>query len=80
MMNEINALVWPSPLGVGTLDPVQWGQTVKISKAAGVIKADPSIDAYDPTIVTDALAAITDGDTKGASFEKATVAVTPGGN
>jgi NitT/TauT family transport system substrate-binding protein len=80
MMNEINALVWPSPLGVGTLDPVQWGQTVKISKAAGVIKADPSIDAYDPTIVTDALAAITDGDTKGTSFEKATVAVTPGGN
>jgi NitT/TauT family transport system substrate-binding protein len=80
MMNEINALVWPSPLGVGTLDPVQWGQTVKISKAAGVIKADPSIDAYDPTIVTDALAAITDGDTKGATFEKATVAVTPGGN
>jgi NitT/TauT family transport system substrate-binding protein len=80
MMNEINALIWPSPLGVGTLDPVQWGQTVKISKAAGVIKADPSIDAYDPTIVTDALAAITDGDTKGATFEKATVAVTPGGN
>jgi len=80
MMNEINALVWPSPLGVGTLDPVQWGQTVKISKAGGIIKADPSIDAYDPTIVTDALAAITDGDTKGANFEKATVAVTPGGN
>jgi NitT/TauT family transport system substrate-binding protein len=80
MMNEVNALVWPSPLGVGTLDPVQWGQTVKISKAAGVIKGDPTIDAYDPTIVTDALAAITDGDTKGEAFQKATVAVTPGGN
>jgi NitT/TauT family transport system substrate-binding protein len=79
MMNEVNALVWPSTLGVGVLDPVQWGQTVKVSKAAGVIKGDPSIDAYDPTIATDALAGITDGDTKGADFKKGTVAVTPGG-
>jgi NitT/TauT family transport system substrate-binding protein len=79
MMNEVNALVWPSPIGVGVLDPVQWGQTVKVSKAAGVIKNDPSIDAYDPTIATDALAGITDGDTKGADFTKGTVPVTPGG-
>jgi len=79
MMNEVNALVWPSPIGVGVLDPVQWGQTVKVSKAAGVIKNDPSIDAYDPTIATDALAGITDGDTKAADFKKGTVAVTAGG-
>src|SRR5258706_7959493 len=80
MMNEVNALVWPSPIGVGVLDPVQWGQTVKVAKGAGVIKNDPSINAYDPTIATDALAGITDGDTKGESFKKGTVTVTPGGN
>ena len=80
MLNEVNALIWPSPLGVGVLDPVFWGQTVKVSKNAGVIKNDPSIDAYDPTIAADALTSITGADTKGESFKKGTVTVTPGGN
>jgi NitT/TauT family transport system substrate-binding protein len=80
MLNEVNALVWPSPLGVGVLDPVFWSQTVKVSKGAAVIKNDPSIDAYDATIAADALKSITDADTKGESFKKGTVTVTPGGN
>ncbi len=80
MMNEVNALVWPSPLGVGVMDPIFWNQTVKVAKGAGVIKADPTIDAYDPTIAVEALAGITDGDTMGATFQKGTVQVTPGGN
>jgi NitT/TauT family transport system substrate-binding protein len=79
MMNEINALVWPSPLGVGVLDPVFYGQTARISKNAGIIKNDPSPDAYDASIAKEALESITD-DTKGESFKKGTVAVTPGGN
>jgi len=80
MLNEVNALVWPSPLGVGVLDPVFWSQTVKVSKGAAVIKNDPSIDAYDATIAADALKSITDADTKGESFKMGTVTVTPGGN
>ena len=80
MLNEVNALVWPSPLGVGVLDPVFWGQTVKIAKNAGVIKNAPSIDAYDATIAADALASLTAEDTKGANFKKGTVTVTAGGN
>jgi NitT/TauT family transport system substrate-binding protein len=79
MMNEVNALVWPSPVGVGMIDPVQWGQTVKIATNAGVIKNAPGIDAYSADYVTEALKGITD-DTKGASFQKGTVEVTPGGN
>jgi NitT/TauT family transport system substrate-binding protein len=79
MMNEINALVWPSPIGVGMMDPVFWGQTVKIARNAGVIKNVPGIDAYTTDYVKQALAGITD-DTKGASFQKGTVQVTPGGN
>jgi len=78
MMNEINALVWPSPVGVGMIDPVFWGQTVKVAKNAKIIKNDPSIDAYTTDLVTQALAGITD-DTKGADFKKGTVPVTPGG-
>ncbi|HEX5823382.1 MAG TPA: ABC transporter substrate-binding protein [Candidatus Limnocylindrales bacterium] len=79
MMNEINALVWPSPLGVGMIDPVFWGQTVKVATNAGIIKKIPSIDAYTSDLVTEALAGITD-DAKGADFKKGTVEVTPGGN
>jgi NitT/TauT family transport system substrate-binding protein len=79
MMNEINALVWPSPNGVGVLDPIGWNQTVQVAKRAGIIKQDPSTTAYDTSIVAEALAGI-EGDTKGESFTKGTVEVTPGGN
>jgi NitT/TauT family transport system substrate-binding protein len=79
MMNEVNALVWPSPLGVGVLDPILWQQTVRIAKTAGIIKTDPSVDAYDTSIVTDALKGITD-ETTGKDFKKGTVEVTAGGN
>ncbi|MBA2382703.1 MAG: ABC transporter substrate-binding protein [Chloroflexi bacterium] len=79
MMNEVNALVWPSPGGVGMIDPVFWQQTVKIAKNGGIIKTDPSIDAYRTDIVKEALTGITD-DSKGDGFTKATVEVTAGGN
>ena len=79
MMNEINALVWPSPNGVGVLDPIGWNQTVQIAKQAGIIKQDPSTTAYDTSIVQEALAGI-EGDTKGDTYTKGTVEVTPGGN
>ena len=79
MMNEINALIWPSPEGIGMMDPTLWAQTVKIAKDAGIIKADPSIDAYTNDIVEEALAGITE-DAKGEGFTKGTVEVTPGGN
>ena len=78
MMNEIGALVWPSPEGIGMMDPTLWAQTVKIAKDAGIIKADPSIDAYTNDIVEEALTGITE-DAKGAGFTKGTVQVTPGG-
>ncbi len=78
MMNEVNALIWPSPVGVGMIDPVFWGQTVKVAKGAKVIKNDPSIDAYTTELVTQALAGITE-DTKGTDFKKGTVQVTAGG-
>ena len=79
-MNEVNALVWPSDLGVGVIDPIFWGQTVKVAKGAGVIKSVPGINAYDTTIVEEALASMSDMDTTGKDFQKGTVEVTPGGN
>ncbi len=79
MMNEVNALVWPSPIGVGMIDPVFWQQTVRVAKDAGIIKNEPTVDAYTSDIVTEALAGITD-DTKAEGFTKGTVEVTPNGN
>src|SRR5829696_93244 len=79
MMNEVNALVWPSPNGIGVLDPIGWNQTVQVAKTAGIIKQDPSTTAYDTSIASEALAGI-EGDSKGDSFTKGTVEVTPGGN
>ena len=78
-MNEVNALVWPSPAGVGVLDPIGWNQTVQVAKGAGIIKQDPSTTAYDTSIVEEALAGI-EGDATGESYTKGTVEVTPGGN
>ena len=79
MMNEINGLIWPSPVGVGVMDPIQWDQTVRIAKQAGIIKSDPSIEAYTTDIVKAAYEGL-EGDTKGEGFQKATIQVTPGGN
>jgi NitT/TauT family transport system substrate-binding protein len=78
MMNEINPLIWPSPNGIGIMDPAAWQQTVDISLAAGIIKAAPPADAYRTDLATKALETITD-DTKGMDFKKGSVEVTPGG-
>ena len=79
MMNEINPLVWPSPTGIGSLDPAEWQQTVDVALAAGIIKAAPPAEAFRTDLATAALSAITD-DTKGADFKKGEVQVTEGGN
>ncbi len=79
MMNEINALVWPAPNGIGIMDAAQWQQTVDVSLEAGIIKAAPPAEAYRSDLATAALAGITD-DSKGADFQKGVVEVTEGGN
>ena len=81
MMNEINALIWPSPDGIGVVDPIKWADTVKVSKQTGIITDNPDVQAYDATIVREALAGIDSAmDMTGAGFTKGVVQVTPGGN
>ncbi|HYH92626.1 MAG TPA: ABC transporter substrate-binding protein [Candidatus Saccharimonadales bacterium] len=80
MMNEINPLIWPSPNGIGIMDPAEWQQTVDVSLGAGILKAAPPADAYRTDLAEAALAALADADTTGTSFAKGTVEVTPGGN
>ena len=47
---------------------------------AGIITAAPPAEAYRTDLAEAALAELADVDTKGASFVKGTVEVTPGGN
>ena len=61
------------------MDAALWQQTVDVSLGAGVIKAAPRPDAYRTDLAEAALGELADADTKGASFVKGTVEVTPGG-
>jgi NitT/TauT family transport system substrate-binding protein len=80
-MNEINALIWPVPRGIGLMDPVAFQRTTRIARQFGLIKRLPS-GAYRTDLATAALKALQrDGlDPYGRGWRKAAVAVTPGGN
>jgi NitT/TauT family transport system substrate-binding protein len=77
-LNEINKLIWPSPDGIGILDPALWQQTVDISLEFNIITAAPDDSAFRTDLAEAALAGL-DGDTVGADFQPETVEVTPGG-
>jgi NitT/TauT family transport system substrate-binding protein len=79
MMNEINPLIWPSPNGIGVMDPAEWQQSVDVALEAGIIKAAPPAEAYRTDLAKAALAGITE-DSKGTDFKKGEVQVTEGGN
>ncbi len=78
-LNEVNGLIWPSPTGIGQLDTSAWTQTVTIATKYGIIKNAPTDGAYRIDLAQQALAAVT-GDTKGTSWQKATVTLAAGGN
>ena len=80
-MNEINALIWPSPAGIGLLDKTLYDQTVSIATTYKVLKAAPSADATRTDLAQKALDALGSSvDTKGAGFQKGTVTLKEGGN
>ncbi|NJN82996.1 MAG: ABC transporter substrate-binding protein [Caldilineaceae bacterium] len=78
-LNEINALIWPSPNGIGVMDDDLYQQTVDISVDFAVLSAAPDDAAVRTDLAEAALAGIEDVDTTGEGFEKLEVEVTPGG-
>jgi NitT/TauT family transport system substrate-binding protein len=80
-LNEINALIWPAPLGIGVMDPKSWKTTKEIALNFGVIEKPASDDAFRTDLAEAAVKALeSDGvDTKGLDWKKAGVEVTPGG-
>ena len=78
-LNEINALIWPSPNGIGIMDQAGFDRTVQISIDSKVLKAAPSGTAFRNDLAQQALTALGSADTKGATWQKATVTLTQGG-
>ncbi len=78
-LNEINALIWPSPNGIGVMDPVLYDQTVNIALDFGVLTAPPDDAAERTDLAQRALEELSDLDTEGLGYQKRVIEVTPGG-
>ena len=80
-MNEINALIWPAPDGIGVMDKAAYQRTASIAKQFGVIKKAPTADAYRTDLAQDAVDELDAAgvDVHGDSWKKKTVKVTPKG-
>ncbi len=79
-MNEINALTWPAPLGIGVMSAAAFNRTAAIAKQYKVISKLPS-GAYRTDL---AKAAVAMDKAKGVNvyglkYKKSVVTVTPGG-
>jgi NitT/TauT family transport system substrate-binding protein len=80
-MNEVNALIWPAPLGIGVMDPESFDVTNQIATDYEIIKTPATDAAYRTDIAEAALAELEDEgeDVNGEDWEKPEVEVTPGG-
>ncbi|MCB0064767.1 MAG: hypothetical protein KDE19_21735, partial [Caldilineaceae bacterium] len=78
-LNEINALIWPSPQGIGLMDDALYGQTVDISTEFAVLENAPDEAAVRTDLAEAALAGLADVDTTGEGYTKLDVEVVPGG-
>ena len=80
-MNEISALIWPSPLGAGIMDPDLWAQTVDVATSEGILAAEPDEGAYRTDIAEAAVANLRDAgvDVVGNDWERIPVVLLEGG-
>jgi NitT/TauT family transport system substrate-binding protein len=81
MLNEVNALIWPAPKGIGVMDPESFKITNDIALSGKVITKAASEDAYRTDLAEAAVKELKDDgvDVNGDSWEKETVEVTEGG-
>ena len=79
-MNEVNALIWPSPAGVGVMNQKAFTRTASISRQFGVIKKLPT-GAFRTDLAKAALATLKAKgiDVTGTKWKKTTVTLRAGG-
>jgi NitT/TauT family transport system substrate-binding protein len=80
-MNEIDALIWPAPKGIGIMDPVAYKRSAKIVATYGKLKKVPGHEAYRTDIAAAALKGLkaAGSDVFGRKWKKLNIKVTPGG-
>ncbi len=79
MMNEVNKLIWPSPNGIGFMDPEAFEQTAEIASTyVDVIEEQPGEEASTNEYVERAWEGI-EGDPFGEDYQPEDVEVTEGG-
>ena len=80
-LNEISALIWPSPLGVGVMDPDLWAQTVEVATGEEILASAPDEGAYRSDIAWEAVANLRNAgvDVMGNNWQRVTVELLPGG-
>jgi NitT/TauT family transport system substrate-binding protein len=80
-MNEINALIWPAPLGIGLMNPKDYKFTAKTTAKYNHLKSVPGHAAYRTDIAKAAQSALKKQgiDIYGKGWKKAKIKVTPGG-
>jgi NitT/TauT family transport system substrate-binding protein len=81
MMNEINALIWPAPKGIGIMDPASYKRSAKIVAKYGKLKTVPGHEAYRTDIAAAALKTLKAAglDVYGRKWHKQNIKVTPNG-
>jgi NitT/TauT family transport system substrate-binding protein len=80
-MNEINALIWPAPKGIGLMNAKDYAFTARTTAKYNKLKRVPGHEAYRTDIAKAAQAALKKQhlDIFGKTWKKAKVKVTPGG-
>ena len=76
-LNEINALIWPSPAGIGIMDQAAYDRTISVA-TEGKVLTKPPVDGFRNDLAQKALENL-GGDSKGASYVKPAVTLTEGG-
>jgi len=80
MMNEVNALIWPAPKGIGIMDPAAFARSAKIVAEFGRLDQVPGHKAYRTDLAAAALARLkAHNDVYGRNWHKVDIHVTPGG-
>jgi NitT/TauT family transport system substrate-binding protein len=82
-LNEINGLIWPSPLGIGVMDEELWAQTVSVALEGEIITEEPGEGAYRADLAQAALDLLTEADSTfdffGEDWERVEVILNEGG-
>ncbi len=80
-LNEINKLIWPSPAGIGIMNPDLWAQTVAVALEGSVIMAEPGADSYRTDLAQVALDLLGDEmDVIGDMWEPVSITLREGGD